>query len=34
VWLAGSVSDFISSLVTFIVLRWQLGKLRKNAGIT
>lgn len=34
VWLAGSVSDFISSLVTFIVLRWQLGKLRNNAGIT
>lgn len=32
VWLAGPVSDFISSLVTFIVLRWQIGKLRNNAA--
>jgi putative MATE family efflux protein len=34
VWLAGSVSDFIASLVTFIVLRWQIGRLRNNAVLT
>ncbi len=29
VWLAGPVADFASSLLTLIVLRWQLGKLKK-----